>query len=375
MLRKDLINKVKRIVVKVGTNLITTERGRIDDAKITNVVNQLSDIYKQKYEVLLVSSGAIASGIEALGLKTIPNSIPELQASASVGQGQLVHKYSELFKQKDINVGQVLLTQHDAMHRQQYVNAKNTLNKLLELNIIPIINENDSTAVDEIKFGDNDTLAALVANISEADLLVILSDIDGLYSKDPKSNVAHFISVVEKIDKDIEAGASVSSTMFGRGGMETKIRAAKMATAGSTGVIIANGNKADILSQIMKGEQVGTFFKPSQKKISARKIWILNQRVKGAILIDVGAGGAIIKGGKSLLAAGVLDAEKSFDIGDVIDVNLVGNDGPIAKGITNYSSQEIKLIAGKKHEEIVKLLNGEASQEVIHRNDMVVLEN
>ncbi len=375
MKRQDFIEKSKRIVVKVGTSILTTDTGRIDDRKISGVVAQLADLSEKGYEVLLVSSGSIAAGVEALSLKSVPKGMPELQASASVGQGLLAHKYADLFKQNGITVGQVLLTRHDTTHRQQYVNAKNTLNKLLELGVIPVINENDSTSVEEIKFGDNDNLAALVANIVEADLLIILSDVDGLFSGDPKSGSTEFISEVEEITENIVGVAGGSGTAFGKGGMETKISAAKMATAGRTGVIIANGHKDNILSNILNGQEAGTFFVPKKKKISARKLWILNRPAKGTVVVDDGAGKAICDKGRSLLAVGVIDAEGKYDIGEVVNVEVKGKDGqPIVKGITNYSSEEIGIIAGKKYNEVIKLLNSEASEEVIHRDDMVIVK-
>ena len=375
MQRSEFIKNAKRIVVKVGTSLVTADTGQIDDRRISNIVGQLADIQNRGYEVLLVSSGSIAAGIEALGFTTISGStMPQLQASASVGQGLLVHKYASLFKEKNINVGQVLLTQRDTTHRQQYVNAKNTLNELLELKAIPIINENDSTAIDEIKFGDNDTLAALVANIVEADLLIILSDVDGLYSADPKSQKAKLIPVVETIDKAIEASASGSGTLFGKGGMETKIKAAKMATASQCGVIIANGHKENILTDILAGEKEGTFFEPRKEKISARRIWILNQPSKGTIYIDKGADKAIREEGRSLLAVGVTKADGNFDIGEAVKITINKTDPRLIKGIVNYSSEELNKIAGKSNKEIVRILGVESAEEVVHRNNMVMMK-
>ncbi len=375
MERAELIKKAKRIVVKVGTSILTTNTGLLDDDKIASVVDQLTDLLKKGYEVLLVSSGSIAAGVKELSLKSVPKAIPDLQAAASVGQGLLAHKYAELFKQNGSTVGQVLLTRHDTTRRQQYVYVKNTLNKLLELGVIPVINENDSTSVEEIKFGDNDILAALVANIVEADLLIILSDVDGLYSGDPKSGSAEFISQVEEISDDIVGVAGGSGTAFGKGGMETKISAAKMATAGRTGVIIANGHKENILSNILNGQEAGTFFVPKRTKISPRKLWILNQPSKGTIYIDKGAGKAIREEGRSLLAVGVNKADGSFESGDAIKIKVTGELKPrFIKGLVNYSSGEIDNIAGKNYKQIKELLKIESVDEVVHRDDMVMMK-
>ncbi len=381
MKRQDFIEKSKRIVVKVGTSILTTETGRVDDSRIENIVEQLAKLQERGLEVILVSSGSIASGIEALGFSTTSGStMPQLQASASVGQGLLIHKYASLFKKKNINVGQVLLTQQDAIHRQTYVNAKNTLNELIKLEAIPIINENDSIAIDEIKFddndtlayGDNDTLAALVANIVEADLLIILSDVDGLYRGNPKSGSAEFISEVEEITENIVGVAGGSGTAVGKGGMQTKISAAIMAKAGTTGVIIANGHIENILSNIFDGQKAGTFFAPENEKINARRLWILNQPSKGTIYIDEGAGKAIREEGRSLLAVGVIKANGSFESGDAVKIKVIGENKPrFIKGLVKYSSAEIDNIAGKNYKQIKKLLKIESVDEVVHRNDMV----
>ncbi len=366
MKRSDFIAKTKRIVVKVGTSILTTDTGRLHDEKISALVDQLANLADDGYEVIVVSSGSIAAGLEPLGFKAVPKLIPQMQAAASVGQGLLVHKYSDLFKQKGITVGQVLVTRADTTHRQQYVNCKNTLNKLIDLKVVPIINENDSTAIDEIKFGDNDTLAALICNIVEADLLVILSDVDGLFSADPKSGQGKLIARVDDITEEIEAIAGGSGTSFGKGGMETKVRAAKMATAGRSGVIIANGHKQNTLLDIVKGVDVGTFFVPSKEKISSRKLWIKNQPSKGIIYIDSGANKALLNG-SSLLAAGIVGTQSDFEIGEVISIKFSDEQKNEIRGITNYSSKEIKLILGKKYSK-----DGDLPEEVVHRDDMVI---
>lgn len=375
MNRSELIEKAKRIVVKVGTSILTTDTGRIDDAKIYGLVEQLAKASSQGYEVILVTSGSIAAGREALGFKSIPKAIPELQAAASVGQGLLVHRYAELFKKKGLNVGQVLVTRADT-HHQQYVNVKNTLKKLIDLKAIPIINENDSTAIDEIKFGDNDTLAGLISNIIEADLLIMLSDVDGLFSADPKATKAELMSEVREITSDIEAIAGGSGTAFAKGGMETKIRAAKMAIAGRTSVIIANGHKADTLAKILEGQEVGTFFIPKEKKeASARKLVILSQPSRGTIIIDKGAGKAIREEGRSLLAAGVISADGNFESGDAVKIKIEGETQPRSlKGIINYNSNQVSVIAGKTYKEIKKLLNIDSVDEVVHRDQMVEMK-
>ena len=313
--------------------------------------------------------------MEQLGLPGRPTSIPELQAAASVGQGLLIQNYANLFKKHGLSVGQVLLTQHDTTHRQQYLNARNTLQKLLELGVVPIINENDTTAVDEIKFGDNDTLAALVSSLIEADLLVILTDTEGLYTTDPRlGGEARLISEVQEITPEIEAIGGGVGTDLASGGMFTKIQAAKVATFAQVGVVVVNGRTPNILLKVAEGEEVGTFFSPRAKGIDSRKRWIAFGRVsRGRIVVDEGAKEALCERGKSLLPAGVVACEGNFEFGDAVDI--AGSDGrAFARGLTNYGCTELEKIMGLRSEEVGRVMGEDYSEEVVHRDCMVILK-
>jgi len=338
-------------------------------------VDQVAQLRTGGYQVVIVSSGAIAAGIEALGLESRPTNIPELQAAASVGQGLLLHEYSTLFSTHGLKVGQVLLTQYDVTHRQQYLNSQNALKTLLRLGIVPVINENDATAVDEIKFGDNDTLAALVANLVKAGLLILLSDIEGLYTGDPRNNVceAALIETVDDITSDIESLAGGAGSCFGSGGMVTKIQAARIAVFAQVGMIIANGRRENVLVDVMDAKNVGTFFAPRKKKLSAHKLWIAFGKVStGSIIVDDGAANALVSGGKSLLPAGVVGNEGKFQAGDAVDIkDLRGS--VFAKGITNYSFDEVGQIKGLKSSAVLEKFTESVSEEVVHRDCLVIL--
>lgn len=365
--------KSDRLVIKIGTSVLSTASGRIDDKRMRNITDQVAALTKKGHEVLLVSSGAIAAGVERLNMESRPKEIPALQAAAAVGQGLLFEKYVSLFMRNNLAVGQVLLTQYDTTHRQQYLNAKNALNELLKMGVVPIINENDTTAVDEIRFGDNDTLAALVAVLIDADLLIILSDIDRLYTSDPrKDTYAKAIRVVDEITPEIEAMAAGIGSRFGSGGMVTKIGAARIVTAAKIGMIIADGRQENVLQKILK-QQTGTYFKPAKKKISSRKIWIGYGRTpSGIIYVDDGAMKALMEFGGSLLPAGITDVEGNFNAGDAVSVadqrRVV-----FARGLTNYSADELKEIRGKRSSEISRVEAGEVAEEVIHRDCLVLL--
>lgn len=371
----SIFRGVKRIVVKVGTNLIADESGRLDRKQLEDLVSQIADLVDRGYQLLLVTSGAIAAGVEGLDLKDRPTAMPELQAAASVGQGLLIHLYSELFRKRNIHVGQVLLTQYDTTHRTQYLNARNTLDKLLDFNTVPVINENDTTAVDEIRFGENDTLAALVSCLIAADLLILLSDIEGLYTTDPRQDKdARFLSEVREITTEVEELAGGVGSKFASGGMVTKIQAAKIATCAGTGMIIANGKERNVLSRIMNQEPLGTFFAPRKKKISSRKLWIAFGRVsKGTIVVDEGAKTALIEKGRSLLPAGVLSCRGVFGLGDAVDIS--DKEGTVfAKGLINFSTDELDKVKGLKSSEITSKFSEDAADEVVHRDCLVILK-
>lgn len=375
MNRRNYLKQVKKIVVKVGTSIISTETGGIDASQLRNLVDQIAVLKGKGYQVVLVTSGAIAAGVDGLRLETRPTLMPELQAAASVGQGLLLHEYTKLFMKHDIKVGQVLITQYDTTHREHYLNARNTLGTLLDLGVVPVINENDTTAVDEIKFGDNDTLAALVTNLIGADLLIILTDTDGLYTSAPQTGEkGEPLSFVDEITEEVEALAGGVGTKFGLGGMVTKVQAAKIVTFARSGMIIANGKRKAVLLNIIDGKEVGTFFKPRKKKIDSRRLWIAFGKIpQGTIVVDEGAKKAILSGGKSLLPAGVVDCQGKFGLGDAVDI--VDEEGSVvARGLTNFSAKELERIKGLKTTEVASKLACEAGEEVVHRDYLVILK-
>jgi len=370
----NVFRNARRIIIKLGTSTVSKETGGIDHAQLKSIVDQVAQLKQRGYEVIIVSSGAIAAGVEGLGLSVRPTTIPELQAAASVGQGILLHEYTRLFNKHGVKVGQVLLTQYDVIHRQQYLNARNALKTLLKLGIVPVVNENDATAVDEIRFGDNDTLAALVSNLIRADLLVLLSDIEGLYTGDPRNGGgAELIDMVDDITSEIESLAGGVGSTFGSGGMVTKIQAARIAIFAQVGMVIANGRRENVLIDIMDGKRVGTFFTPRKKRLSALKLWIaFGKSPRGSVIVDDGAANALISAGKSLLPAGVVGYEGKFQAGDAVTVkDLQGN--IFAKGLTNYSFSEVEQIKGLKSSQVLEKFNDGVSEEIIHRNCLVIL--
>lgn len=364
-----------KIVIKVGTSLITNEKGLLKPEKIKKIVKQISNLAKNPdNHLLLVSSGAISAGMAVLGISVRPSQIDVLQAAAAVGQGKLINIYDKYFEKYGLRIAQVLITMHDTTHRAQYLNSKQTLSALSQMNVIPIINENDSVATEEIIRGDNDTLAGIVANIAEADLLIILSDVDGLMTSLEEGG--EVINEVDKITPEILEMAKDTTSDLAKGGMETKLQAAEIATLGQADVIIANGDEPDILEKIIiKKEKVGTHFKPAKKKLTGRKLWIAfsasERFTKGTLIVDEGAQKALIERGKSLLSAGIKKvlSKKGFRAGDIID--LAGYDKKIfARGVSNYSSEEIERIKGKKSKDIEIEI---PFDEVVHRDDLVIL--
>ena len=376
MERERIFSLAKRIVIKVGTNVLTNKNKSLNLKRIESIVKEIVALKKLGKEVVLVSSGAIGAGMGKLKIKTKPLTIPLKQAAAAVGQSQLMFIYDKLFRRYKQTVGQVLLTQEDLSDRRRYLNARNTLSSLLSLGAIPIINENDTVAVEEIKVGDNDILSALVTNIVEADLLVILSDIDGLYTGDPKRNKgAKLILEVDKITPQIEEMAQGTIMEAATGGMKTKILAAKIVTRAGEAMIIANGTKVKILSKLFSGGKVGTvFLSDMPDKMASRKRWIaFRLSVKGVILLDKGAKEALVEKGKSLLPSGVIGYKGRFQPGDI--VSLQDDKGrEIARGMVNYSHQDLEKIKGKKTQEIEKILGYKYYDEIIHRNNLVVLD-
>ncbi|KMT21521.1 glutamate 5-kinase [Clostridium cylindrosporum] len=373
--REEHIKNVKRIVVKVGSSTLTYENGRINISQIELITRQLADLHNKGYEVILVSSGAIGAGIGKLGMKKRPSTIPEKQAAAAVGQGLLLHMYEKLFSEYGQTIAQILLTREDMTDRVRFLNSRNALFSLLEMGVIPIINENDAVIVDEIKFGDNDTLSALVASLVEADLLILLSDIDGLYNDNPRKNPdAKLFSWIDEITDEIEKCAGGAGSSLGTGGMVTKIRAAKIAVSSGSVMVIGNGSNPSIIRDIVEGKEVGTWFKPTDVPLQARKRWIaFSKKPMGTIKVDEGASPAICKENKSLLPSGVLGVSGSFDEGDLVTI-LDNNDVEIARGLVNYPSHEIEIIKGLNSCEIELKLGHKNYDVVVHRDNLVCLK-
>jgi len=376
-IRKEALSNVRKIVVKIGTRVLTNEDGFLDKNQIMELSRQIVGLYSAGFSVVVVSSGAIGAGISALGHRKRPNILPELQASAAIGQGKLIEIYNECFEKQGYHAAQLLLTRQDFEDRQRYLNTCNTLHSLLNFRAIPIINENDTISVDEITFGDNDILSALVANLLRADLLILLSSVDGLYVKPPASGKkSAILSVVDGISDDIKKLAFKLKTKEGIGGMESKLEAASIVTSSGETAIIANGRQPDILSRIMDFDNVGTLFIPykHKKKIDSRKRWIgFIARPKGKIYIDDGALGALQKKGKSLLPSGMVKIDGNFVKGDVVSILSVKKHKEIARGLINYSSEEVQKIKGLRTSLIKKTLGSKPYDEVVHRDNMVLL--
>lgn len=363
-----------RVVVKIGSNLLTDRAGRINHRRIHSFASEISELANKSFEIVMVSSGAIASGLKKLGWKVKPKEIRKKQATAAVGQPLLMWMYEQYFLKYKKHIAQILLTRDDLSDRERYINAKNTILTLIEMGVIPIINENDTVATDEIKFGDNDQLAALVSGLIEANHLIILSDVPGLYTSDPKRDPkAKIIKHVKDFSKEIEIMAKPTSTGYGTGGMYSKVIAAKKATSFGIPVHIVSGRKYGNIKAVLEGKEVGTFFEPVKERVTSRKGWIAYAtRARGNIYIDEGAVKALMKNGKSLLPSGIKKVEGEFDVGDA--VYCIDERGEkIAKGLVNYSSCEIRLIRGKKSLEIEKILGYKYTDEVIHRDNLVIL--
>jgi len=365
---------MKRLVVKIGSNIVAAGKEGLDTKRISSLAREIAELHNTGYDIVLVSSGAIAAGMRKLELKEKLRDIKLKQAAAAIGQSSLMWAYERSFGDYGKKVAQVLLTRDDFSDRKRYINSKNTLLTLLSYRIIPIINENDTVAIDEIRFGDNDYLASLVAGLVEADRLIILSDVDGLYSEDPRhSSKAKLIEYVKEITPELEEMAGGAGSAVGTGGMYSKLLSAKRAVNHGITVHIISGRKDELLTSLLKGKHCGTVFKPKKEKLSSRKGWIAyGSRSKGSLIIDEGAVNALIQGGKSLLPSGIIAVEGDFDTGDAVYC-LDPKNNRIAKGLTNYSSSEIEKIKGKKTSEIEKVLGYKYSDEAIHRDNLVLL--
>lgn len=371
--RQAIFQKAQTIVVKVGTNVLSTDDDRIDPERIQSLAEQIHQLRQTGKTVVLVSSGAIGAGMGLLGLKTRPKDLSHLQAAAATGQAHLIHMYDVCLRPHGYHAAQLLLTANDFKNRDRYLNVRNTLLTLAEYPTIPIVNENDTVSTEEIKLGDNDRLAAMVANLLPADVLIILSVVDGLLTGDPNDPGSQRIPMVDKYDDELLQLVSPTKSSRGTGGMKTKLDAVRTATAVGTDVIIAHGKRSDVLTRIAAGEDVGTLFVAEQDALPAWKRWIgYTLPPKGRLVVDDGARKALVEQGRSLLAIGIRHIEGDFTKGEVISLcDLQGLE--IARGLTNYDATTARIIAGQRTDDIARLLNGAVPyDEVIHRDNLVV---
>ncbi|MBW2505549.1 MAG: glutamate 5-kinase [Deltaproteobacteria bacterium] len=373
-LRRLYLGKSRRVVVKVGSAVLTGKDG-LDQAVMKNLTREISFLIKSGKEVILVSSGAVAAGKKRLGLQINRKlELKEKQGAAAVGQSSLMRSYEDIFDRLGYKVAQVLLTHDDLSNRNRYLNVRNTILTLLEWNIIPIINENDTVSVEELRFGDNDTLGALITNLIEADLFICLTDVDGLYTGNPSLDIgARPVYTVAKVDKQVQDMAGYVVGALGTGGMQSKIQAARMVSARGGSSFIGSGGVEGIVEQLFACEPVGTFFLPQAEKMQSRKHWIAYVlRPKGHLVLDKGACKALMQGGKSLLPSGILEVKGCFGVG--APVQCFDNQGnAIATGLSNYGSSDLEKIKGLKTGEIEKILGYKDSDEVIHRDNLVIL--
>ncbi len=372
LVREDLVHSAQTWVVKVGTSVLAATDGTLDLARVGHLAAEISAVVATGRRVALVSSGAVGAGIGRLGLSRRPAELPRLQAAAAVGQAYLIRAYDEEFRRHGLHAAQLLLTHEDFDARLRYLNMRNTLLALFELNAVPIINENDTISVDEIKFGDNDRLAAMVANLLQAPLMVILSVVDGLYRSDPgREGGGEVIPLVPKLDQVTLGLAGESTSALGTGGMRSKLLAARQATQAGGSVIITSGRTEHPLTRILAGEPVGTLFLAHGQNQAARKRWIgLTARPRGFFVVDAGARQALESGTSSLLAIGILDVIGEFGRGDVVGIR--GPDGrEFARGLTNYATREARQIRGLRNEQVRQVM-GTLYDEVIHRDNLVL---
>jgi glutamate 5-kinase len=373
--RAHLFKNVQRLVIKIGSRIIASKGSGLNKERIEQLAEEIVHLKKKGIEVVLVSSGAILAGMEKLGLKERPKTMPLKQAAAAVGQSQLMWIYEKTFEAHHLPVAQILLTGEDLANRKRFLNSRNTFFTLFEHNVIPIVNENDTVSVEEIKFGDNDHLAALVTNLVDAQLLIILTDVDGLFTSDPRKDPdAKLLPYVEEISAEIEKTAIDSGTLEGTGGMSSKVKAAKKVSVYGVPTLLLNGTVSGILIRAFSGEKVGTLFNLKGEKLNSRKHWIaFSIKSKGEVYLDQGAAEALQHKGKSLLPSGIRGVKGTFMAGDA--VTCLNPDGKeIAKGLVNYPAKEIDQIKGIKTSDIETVLGYKFSDEVIHRNNLVILE-
>ncbi len=363
-----------RVVIKVGSSTLSAAGGGIDEAFAASLVDQVVRIREAGHQPVVVSSGAISAGLTRLGFEARPSDMPSLQAAASVGQVALIETYAALFSARGVPVGQVLLTRHDTGHRESYLHARDTFERLLALGAVPIVNENDTVAVDEIRFGDNDTLAALVATLVAAELVVVLSDIEGLYDADPRlSAEATLVEQVDELTDDMIAAAGGAGTAAGSGGMATKVEAARVLMRAGISMVVCDGRRADVIVDAVEGRQCGTVFAPGDDTLGARKLWIaLGRKPAGTIVIDEGACRAITQRQSSLLPAGVVGVQGTFAEGDAV-VLVDASGAVVARGLTELSASDLVAVKGMKSSEIAEAYPHLAGREVVHRDRLATL--
>jgi len=374
MSKRENIKQSKRCVIKIGSALLTNDGSGLNKEGIATWVEQIAALRKSGVEVVLVSSGAVAEGMCRLGLTQRPKTVHDLQAAAAVGQMGLIQSYESAFANYDLHTAQVLLTHDDLSNRQRYLNARNTVRSLLALGVIPIINENDTVVTDEIRFGDNDTLAALVANLIEADYLLILTDQNGLFDRNPREHAdAKLITEASANDNSLAAMAEGGAGTFGRGGMATKVSAAKLASRSGASTLIAAGKEDNIISRLFSGEDVGTLLYAEQTPVAARKQWLAGHlQIQGKLTIDDGAVKKLREAGSSLLAVGVRDVTGHFSRGEIVScVDL--NDNEVARGLVNYNAQDVMKIKGQASKDIESILGYVDDAELIHRDNLVLI--
>ncbi len=368
------LGRIRRLVVKIGTGVLTDSKGRFDAVHFSRLTADLADVARAT-QLVVVSSGAVALGVERLELKTRPKDIPGKQAAAAVGQSLLMHRYEGALGPAGFRTAQVLLTHDDLANRKRYLNARRALERLLAQKVVPIINENDTVAVDELKFGDNDTLAGLVVGLIGADLLVVLSDVDGLYTADPRVEPgARRLDEVPKVTAEIERLAGGAVSAVGTGGMSTKVRAAKRAAQVGCPAVIAPGKRVGALAQVLAGEPIGTWFHAEAERLTGRKRWMAHAlKPKGQLRVDDGAKRALLESKRSLLPSGVREVVGSFQNGDPVDIADLGG-AVFARGLAGYSADEIRKVAGRKSSEIEAVLGYKYLDEIVHRDHLVELQ-
>lgn len=364
-----MAREVKRLVVKVGTSILTSKSGHFSRPHVEKVSSEVLEVVKEGREVVLVSSGAIACGMDVLGLKARPRELPQLQACAAIGQGKLMKIYEDFFSRRDFHTAQVLLTRDGMEDRERYLNARNTLHALLRMGVLPIVNENDTVATEEIRFGDNDNLSAFVSSMVDADLLVILSDVEGFYLDGNRR--LETVRSIDQIQQDLKGHLYRVDRAKTKGGMEAKLEAARFAMQAGVPMVIANGLEPEIVRKILRGESVGTYFQAWEKRRNLRKNWLAFSQTKGDIAVDEGARKAVVEQAKSLLPTGVVRVHGTFRMGDT--VRLVDTKGhEIARGLVNYGHEELDKIKGQRTSRIPEILGYKYYDEVVHRDNLVV---